>query len=175
MPPTFLKGFWTARGRPESQNDRFSIKSLNTPSAKPPCLAPPVPVSSGTLFMCTLRSDLQDLKAEMSPENAGRLESTRSPSRWSHTGSSSGRLPLNLLLMSSATAKRGYVNGASADRRTGRPEIVDLGGLGGPGRPGNLPKKWGASPPTFLEGIPSARGRPDHQNRRSPVGQKNTY
>ena len=70
----------------------------------------------------------------------------------------------------SATAKRGYVNGGSADRRTGRPEIVDFGGLGGPGRPGNLPKRWGASPPTFLEGFPAARGRPDLQNRRFPVG-----
>ena len=31
MPPTFLKGFWAARGRPEPQNDRFSSKSLNRP------------------------------------------------------------------------------------------------------------------------------------------------
>jgi len=38
-----------------------------------------------------------------------------------------------------------------------RPEIVDYGGLGGPGRPGNLPKRWGAKPPTFLEGLPAAR------------------
>jgi len=36
-----------------------------------------------------------------------------------------------------------------------------LGGLGGPGRPGSLPKRWGVSPPSFLEGIPAARGRLD--------------
>jgi len=29
-----LKGFWAARGRPEPQNDRFSIKSLNLPLAR---------------------------------------------------------------------------------------------------------------------------------------------
>jgi len=49
---------------------------------------------------------------------------------------------------------------------------VDFCGLGGPGRPGNLPKRWVASPPTFLEGVPAARGRLDPENRRSPVGQK---
>jgi len=36
-----------------------------------------------------------------------------------------------------------------------------LGCLGGPGRPGNVPNRWGAKPPTFLEGFPAARGRPD--------------
>jgi len=56
-----------------------------------------------------------------------------------------------------------------------RPEIVDFWGLGGPGWPGNLPKRWGASPPTFLEGFPAARGRPDPQNRRFRVGQKIRY
>jgi len=30
----------------------------------------------------------------------------------------------------------------------------------------------GFAPATFLEGFPAARGRPDHQNRRFPVGQK---
>ena len=35
--PTFLKGFWTARGRPEPQNDRFSIKSLNPHLQGPRC------------------------------------------------------------------------------------------------------------------------------------------
>jgi len=30
-----LKGFWAARGRPEPQNDRFSIKSLNHPLLHP--------------------------------------------------------------------------------------------------------------------------------------------
>jgi len=50
-----------------------------------------------------------------------------------------------------------------------RPEIVDFGGLGGPGRPGNLPKGWGAKPPTFLEGFQAARGRPDPKNLRFPV------
>ena len=49
------------------------------------------------------------------------------------------------------------------------PEIVDFGGLGGPGRPGNLPERWGASPPTFLEGFRAAGGRPDPQNQRFPV------
>ena len=57
----------------------------------------------------------------------------------------------------------------------GRPEIVDFVGLGGSRRPGNLPKRWGATPPTFLEGFPAARGRPDPQNRRFPVGQKIMY
>ena len=47
-----------------------------------------------------------------------------------------------------------------------RQEIVDFVDLGGPGRPGNLPKGWGASPRTFLEGILTARSRPDPQNRR---------
>ena len=50
-----------------------------------------------------------------------------------------------------------------------------VGGLGGPGRPGNLPKRWGARPPAFLEGFPAARGRPDPQSRRFPVGQKIKY
>ena len=56
-----------------------------------------------------------------------------------------------------------------------RPEIVDFGDLGGPGRPGYLPKKWGANPPTFLEGFTAARGRPDPKNRRFPVAQKIIY
>jgi len=45
----------------------------------------------------------------------------------------------------------------------GRPEIVDFEGLGGPGRPGEPPKRWGASPPTFLGGFPAAGSCPDHQ------------
>ena len=45
-----------------------------------------------------------------------------------------------------------------------RPGIVDFGGLGGPGRPGNPPKRWGAKPHTFLKGFPAARGRPDPQS-----------
>ena len=54
--------------------------------------------------------------------------------------------------------------------------IVDFGGLGGSGRPGNLPKRWGgAKPPTILEGFPAARDRPSSQTRRSPVGQKSIY
>jgi len=53
-----------------------------------------------------------------------------------------------------------------------RPEIVDFGSLGGPGRPGNLPKSWGSSPSTYLEGFPAARSRLDPQHRRFPVGQQ---
>ena len=34
---------------------------------------------------------------------------------------------------------------------------------------------WGAKAPTPLEGFPAARGRPDLQNRRFPVGQKIIY
>ena len=34
-----------------------------------------------------------------------------------------------------------------------RPEIVDVRGLGGPGRPGNLPKRSGASPATFSKAL----------------------
>jgi len=34
--PTFLKGFWAARDRPEPQNDRCSIKSLNPPLLNAP-------------------------------------------------------------------------------------------------------------------------------------------
>jgi len=52
-----------------------------------------------------------------------------------------------------------------------RPEIVGFGGLGGPGRPINPPKRSGAKPPTFLEGFPASRGRPDPQHRRFPVAQ----
>ncbi len=54
------------------------------------------------------------------------------------------------------------------------PEIVDDWSLDGPGRPGNLSKRCGASPPpTFLKIFPTARGRPDPKNRRPrPVGQK---
>ena len=33
-----------------------------------------------------------------------------------------------------------------------------------PGRPDPLPKRWGAKAPTFLDGFPAARGRPDPQN-----------
>jgi len=32
--------------------------------------------------------------------------------------------------------------------------------LGGPGWPGDPSKMWGAKPPTFLRGLPAARGRP---------------
>ena len=38
--PYLLKGFWAARGCPETQNDRFSIKSLNPPLLDPPFGAP---------------------------------------------------------------------------------------------------------------------------------------
>ena len=55
-----------------------------------------------------------------------------------------------------------------------RPEIIDFG-LGGPGRPGNLTKRWRVSPTIFLERSPAARGRPDLQDRRFPVGQKIMY
>ena len=34
LPPTFLKAFWAARGRPEAQNDRFFIKIIKPPSLK---------------------------------------------------------------------------------------------------------------------------------------------
>ena len=56
-----------------------------------------------------------------------------------------------------------------------RLEIVDFGGLGGPGRPGTLPRRWGASPPIFVGRFPAAGGRPNPQNQRSPVGQKIMY
>jgi len=46
------------------------------------------------------------------------------------------------------------------------PEIADFGDLGGPGRPEDLPNRWGASPSTILEGLQAARARPDPQNRR---------
>ena len=38
--------------------------------------------------------------------------------------------------------------------------------LGGPGRPGNLLKRWGMKPPTFLDGFKAPRGRPDPENDR---------
>ena len=42
-----------------------------------------------------------------------------------------------------------------------RGKILDFRGLGGPGRPGNPSRRRGASPPTFLKGLPAARGRQD--------------
>ena len=45
-----------------------------------------------------------------------------------------------------------------------RGKILDFGGLDGPGRPGNILKRWGASPPTFFKGFPAAPGRPDPPN-----------
>ena len=43
----------------------------------------------------------------------------------------------------------------------GRPEIVDFWGLGGPGGPKNHSKRWGASPPTFWNGLWGRWGRPE--------------
>jgi hypothetical protein len=45
-------------------------------------------------------------------------------------------------------------------------EIDHFGGLGGPGRPGDPSKGWGASPPTFWKGLWGHRGRPDAHNDR---------
>ncbi len=43
----------------------------------------------------------------------------------------------------------------------GWPEVIDFGGLGGPGGSGE-PFEWkGAKPPTFWEGRPTPPGRPD--------------
>ena len=39
------------------------------------------------------------------------------------------------------------------------PEIVDLGGLGGPGGPKNHSKRWGAKPPTFWTYIRKLKSR----------------
>ncbi len=50
-----------------------------------------------------------------------------------------------------------------------RPEIADLEGLGGPGDPKTLSKRWGAKPATFSDGFWGRRVRPDFQNRRCPV------
>jgi len=44
-----------------------------------------------------------------------------------------------------------------------RPEIVDFGGLGGPGRPGDLPKRWGAS----VSRLPGAAQTPQIDDLRS--------
>ncbi len=57
----------------------------------------------------------------------------------------------------------------------GRPEIVECWGLGGPGGPQNHLKKWGASPPTFWNGVGGRRGRPNPKNRRVPDGPKTMY
>ena len=45
-------GFWAALGRPEPQNDRFSIKSLNTPLLTPREIA--LELVSGADFWCKL-------------------------------------------------------------------------------------------------------------------------
>ena len=45
-------------------------------------------------------------------------------------------------------------------RGNAKTEIVDFGGLGGPGRPGYLPKRWGTSPPHLFGRFP---GRPAAQ------------
>ena len=58
------------------------------------------------------------------------------------------------------SADRSSLHLGFCDLFTGRTSSI-FGGLGGPGRPGNLPKRWGASAPTFLEGFPVARSRPD--------------
>ena len=44
-----------------------------------------------------------------------------------------------------------------------------------PGGPKTLQKGGEAKPPTFSEGFPAARGRPDLTNRRFPLGQKILY
>ena len=45
-----------------------------------------------------------------------------------------------------------------------RGKILDFRGLGGPERPGNPSKRWGAKLPTFLRGFPAARGRLEPRN-----------
>ena len=51
-----------------------------------------------------------------------------------------------------------------------RPEIADFGGVwAAPGGRETLQKGGGASPSTFLEGLPAARGHQDPQNRRFHV------
>ncbi len=55
----------------------------------------------------------------------------------------------------------------------GRPEIVDVWGLGGPGGQTNPSKRWGAKPPTVWNGFWGRLGRPDPKNRRFPAGPKN--
>jgi len=58
--------------------------------------------------------------------------------------------------------------------------ICRFRGLGGHGRPENLPKRWRALPPTFLEGFPAARccphpqqstisGRPENHTSKTKV------
>jgi hypothetical protein len=42
----------------------------------------------------------------------------------------------------------------------GRPEIVDVGGLGGPGGPKQHSERWGASPPIFWIGVLGPPGPP---------------
>ena len=59
-----------------------------------------------------------------------------------------------------------------------RPEIVDFGvwaALGGPGRPGNLPQRWGAKPPTFVEGSPACPGPPRPRKIDDLRSVKNSY
>ena len=55
----------------------------------------------------------------------------------------------------------------------GRPEIVDFGGLGGPGSPKNHSRRWGAKPPTFWNGLWGRWGRPNPKNLRFPACPKN--
>ncbi len=47
--------------------------------------------------------------------------------------------------------------------------MVDVGGLAGPGCPGDPFKRCGAKPPTFWKGLPGPWGRPDPKNLSFPV------
>ncbi len=60
----------------------------------------------------------------------------------------------------------GLVNNSRIFKRL---EIAHFGCLGGPGGPGNPPERWGAKPPSFLEGLQSPRGFPDPKNDRFPI------
>ncbi len=44
-------------------------------------------------------------------------------------------------------------------------EIIDFGGLEGPGGPRNPSKRWGAKPPAFWSGLRGPKGPPDPKNR----------
>ena len=74
--PYLFKGFWAARGRPEPQNDRFSIKSLNHPLRNPREMA--LELVSGADFLSKLMCGAGPVDLRVSRAPRGRPENRKS-------------------------------------------------------------------------------------------------
>jgi len=146
-PPIILRAFPAARGRPEPRN----------PGLSPLNLAPPV---RATPMCWQMRDHSQGhFVALWVRGGAPTRPSSRCP--WT-SAPKQGRLSWVICLHMGVA-----LGGPDGERKSWI--------FGVWAAPGNreTTQKGRASPPTFLRGLPAARGRPDPPNRRSPVGQQN--